>query len=323
MAHPVRRRLVLAALAVPFAALAQGGRVRRIGVLAPTPPGGRNNMDVFFQGMQALGYVQGRNLHVEWRFSDGKEERLPALAEELLKADVELIVAAGPPATRAAKAATNTVPIVMGSADPVEQGLVASLARPGGNMTGWCVVSAEGAQKQLALLKQALPRAERVAVLAGPGAVGYLSRTPDLTSAARSLGIALSFVAIPGAEALERAFATMRQDRVDAFMVMPEPHIDVLRDRIVALAAQNRVAGMYLWRFYVDGGGLMSYGPNLRAMIALWPAYVDKILKGARPGDLPVQTPTKYELVLNQGAAAAIGFTFPSSLVLAADTVIN
>jgi putative ABC transport system substrate-binding protein len=325
MPQPTRRRLLQAAfftLASPLA-FAQAERVRRIGLLVPAQNRGPNNIDVFFKGMQDLGYVQGRNLQVEARFAEGSEERLAALAGELVRLNVEVIVAAGPGAARAAKAATSTVPIVMGTSDPVEQGLIASLAQPGGNVTGWCMLSVESARKQLALLKEAMPRIGRVGVLATPEAMGHHVRAGELTGGAGALGLSLAPVEVAGSEGLESAFAALRRERADAFIVLPEPAIDALRDRIAALAAQARLPGMYTWRFYADAGGLMSYGPSLPTMIALWPGYVDKILKGARPADLPVQTPTKYELVLNQRAAKAIGFTFPSSLVLAADAVIN
>jgi putative ABC transport system substrate-binding protein len=298
-------------------------RPRKIGVLVPTRSQGPNNMDVFFQGMRELGYEQGRNLVVEVRFGDGEDHSLPALAADLVKQDVEVIVAAGPAATRAAKAATSTVPIVMGTTDPVERGLIASLAQPGGNMTGWCLLSTESAQKQLALLKEAMPRAARVCVVASPALIGQVTHTGELTRGARALGVSVVLVELPGPDALEAAFATMKKERADAFIVVPEPAIDRLSGRLAKLAARDRLPAMYLWRFYVDAGGLMSYGPNLRSMIALWPSYVDKILKGAKPGDLPVQTPTKFELVLNQTAAKEIGFTFPGSLLLAADAVVT
>ena len=325
MPHPARRRLLQAAfltLASPLA-FAQSEKVRRIGILVPAPSGGPNNMDVFFKGMQDLGYVPGRNLQVETRFAAGDAERTVALAQELVGQGVELIVAAGPGATRAAKAATSTVPIVMGATDPVEQGLIASLAQPGGNVTGWCMLSVESARKQLALLKEAVPRVARVGVVASPSAMVQHARAGELTAGARALGLSLALVELPGADGLERAFAILRKERVDAFIVMPEPAIDTLRDRLAVLAVQARLPAMYTFRQYADAGGLMSYGPSLRALIALWPGYVDRIFKGAKPGDLPVQTSSTYELVLNHRAAKAIGFTFPSSLVLAADAVIN
>ena len=318
-----RRRLLLAALAAPLAAAAQAPRVRRIGILvAAGARGPTQNMDVFFKGMRELGYVLEKNLHVETRYAEHVEERLPALAVELVKADVELIVAAGPAATRAARAATATVPIVMGTVDPVEQGLIQSLAQPGGNMTGFCFLSADTAQKQLSLLKQAFPRTSRVGVIANPAMV-KLMRAGALGEGARPLGLELAFVEVSSDESLEPGIASLRKERVDAFIVVPEPNLDRMRERIAALAARDKLPGMYSFRFYVDAGGLMSYGPSLRELIALWPGYVDKILKGARPGDLPVQLPTKYELVLSQRAARELGITFPQSLMLAADATVN
>lgn len=326
MFHPIRRRLVgaaMAALASPLA-FAQAERVRRIGLLAAVRSNAPNNMDVFFEGMRELGYVQGRNLVVEVRLApDGEDNRLPALAAELVRQDVEVILAAGPAATRAAKAATNTVPIVMGTVDPVEQGLIASLAQPGGNMTGWCFLSTESVQKQLALLKEAIPRAVRVGVIASPRMTQLVQRAGELARGAAALGLKLAFVELASPEGLEPAFATLRKERVDGFILIPEPALDALRDPVAALAAQHRLPGMYSFRLYVDAGGLMSYGPNLRTMIAVWPGYVDKILKGMKPGTIPVQTPTKYELVINQRAAKQIGFTFPGALLLAADSVVS
>lgn len=325
---PIPRRrfiaLALAASLAPLAAAAQRAeKARRIGILVPTAATGLNNFDVFFDGMRALGYVEGRNLLVERRFADGRDDLLPGLAADLVKQGVEIIVAAGPGATRAAHATTSTVPILMGTFDPVEQGLVASLARPGGNMTGWCILTTESVEKQLSMLNEAVPGLVRVAILATPRGARYVESAERIANAARALGITLKVVPVPNEEALDTSFAAARRDRADAVLVLPEPEIDRLRDRLAPLAVRHRVPTMYTWRFYVDAGGLMSYGANLRTMMAIWPSYADKILKGARPGELPVQTPTKYELVLNQRAAREIGFTFPGALLLAADAVIT
>jgi putative ABC transport system substrate-binding protein len=324
---PSRRRFLAAALAAavsaPFGAAAQPERVRKIGLLVAAGASGPNNMDVFFQGMRDLGYALERNLLVETRYAEHREERLPALAEELLKLDIELLIAAGPAATRAAKAATSTVPIVMGTVDPVQQGLIQSLARPGGNITGWCFLSADSAQKQLSLLKQAIPGAIRVGVLANPHMIGHINRAGELAQGARALGMTLAFVELAEEAGLEPAFAALRRERVDAFIAVAEPNIDKMSKRLAALAAQHKLPGMYSFRGYVQDGGLMAYGPSLRARIAIWPGYVDKILKGAKPGDLPVQLPTKFELVLNQRAARELGFTFPGGVLLQADAVIN
>jgi putative ABC transport system substrate-binding protein len=321
-----RRRLLLAALAAPlarpFGAVAQRDKAHRIGLLLPSAAQG-GHMEHFFRGLRELGYVEGSNLTVERRYAEGRDDRYPALAAELVKLPVDVLLAAGPAATRAAKAATSTVPIVMGTVDPVEQGLIQSLARPGGNMTGWCLLSTEGAQKQLSILKEALPRALRVGVVATPTMVKHVNRTGELAKGARELGLTLAFVEIAGEEALEAAFAALRRERVDAFILVAEPSLDRLADRIAALAARDKLPGMYSFRPYVVAGGLMAYGPSLRALVELWPAYVDRILKGANPGELPVQTPTKYELVVNQRVANELGVAFPAPLLLAADVVVR
>jgi putative ABC transport system substrate-binding protein len=324
----LRRRILAAALAssalVPLGARAQAEKQRRIGLLVPGAPSqGPHNMDVLFDGLREIGYVEGRNLVIERRFGEGKPERLAAMAAELARQDIELIVAAGPAATAAARAATSTMPIVGGTHDPVEQGLVASLARPGGNLTGFGVLTAETVEKQLSLLKEAMPRLKHVGILASPSMSGHVARAGLVASSARALSITMKSWDITGPESLASAFAAMKAERVEAFVVIPDAQIDVLRSQFASLAARHRLPGIYAWRFYADAGGLMSYGPNLRTMIATWPGYIDRILKGARPGELPILTPTKYELVLNERAARELGFTFPQALRLAADEVIN
>ena len=323
-----RRRacLAMAALASPLGASAQKPeRVRRIGLLLPHPGEARVPwLDLLYQGLRDLGYVEGRNLVIERRFADGRDERLPGLAAELVRANVEVLLAGGPAATRAAAAATTTIPIVMGTHDPVEQGLIASLARPGGNVTGWCFLSAETAEKQLGVLKEAMPRVKSVAVLVNPGMAAHEIRMKHIAQAGKAMGLQLAVFEIAGAGALAPTFAAMARDRVEAFILVPEPSvIDRLREEIIGLAAQHRLPGMYMFGFYPASGGLMSYGPSLAALSALWPSYVDRILKGARPADMPVETPRKYELVLNAKTARELGFTFPQSLLVAADQVLQ
>ena len=322
-----RRHLLQAALALPFAAARaaraqDSGKRHRIGVLMVGASGGTGNVPVFFDGLRELGYVEGRNLVVERRFA-ATDDALEALARELVKLDVEVIVAGGPTATRAARAATSTVPIVMGTHDPVEQGLIASLARPGGNVTGWCVLSVDSASKQFALLKEAVPRLARVGLIANPQMAAHATRMGHLTAAARDLGLHVVPIEVSSREAIAPGFQALRRERVDAFTVIPEPQLDAMSSEIVKHAAEHRLPGMYTWKLYVNAGGLMSYGPSLPAMMRLWAPYVDKILRGTRPGDLPVETPRKYELILNQRAAHALGFTFPSALLLAADEVMT
>jgi putative ABC transport system substrate-binding protein len=321
-----RRFLAAALLAAPFSAFAQKDeRVRRIGLLLPFPPSATPAwLDALNQGLRELGYVEGRNLVIERRFGDGRDERLPALAAELVRANVEVLLAGGPAATRAAAGATKTIPIVMGTHDPVEQGLIASLARPGGNVTGWSFLSAETAEKQLGVLKEAMPRLRLAAVLVNPGMAAHEVRVKHITQAAKAMGLQLAVLEITSAQALSASFAAMSRDGVEAFILVPEPSlIDGMRGEIITLAARHRIPGMYMFRFYPDSGGLMSYGPSLEALSALWPSYVDKILKGARPAELPVATPRKYELVLNANTARELGFTFPQALLVAADQVIR
>ncbi len=322
-----RRHLLKAALALPFAAASaaraqEGGKRHRIGVLMVGGNAGPNNVPVLYDGLRELGYVEGRNLVVERRFAT-TDDALEGLARELVKLDVEVIVAGGPTATRAARAATSVVPIVMGTHDPVEQGLIASLARPGGNVTGWCVLSVDTASKQFALLKEAVPRLSRVGLIANPQMAAHATRIGHLTIAARDLGLQVVPIEVTSREAVAAAFATLHKERVEAFAVIPEPQLDLMSGEIARHAAEHRLPGMYTWKLYVSAGGLMSYGPSLPAMMRLWAPYVDKILRGTRPGDLPVETPRKYELVLNQRAAHALGFTFPSALLLAADEVLS
>ena len=322
-----RRTLLRAALAAPFAraaathAQAPEGR-HRIGVLMVGGGAGPGNVPLLYEGLRELGYVEGRNLIVERRFAPS-DDALEALARELVKLDVEVIVAGGPTATRAARAATSVVPIVMGTHDPVEQGLIASLAHPGGNVTGWCVLSVDTASKQFALLKEAVPRLARVGLIANPQMAAHATRMGHLSAAARELGLQVVPIEVSSREAVAAAFGAMRKERVEAFAVIPEPQLDLMSGEIARHAAEFRMPGMYTWKLYVSAGGLMSYGPSLPAMMRLWAPYVDKILRGARPGDLPVETPRKYELILNQRAAQALGFVFPSALLLSADEVIS
>jgi putative ABC transport system substrate-binding protein len=323
-----RRLLLQAALAAPFAApsraLAQPAEGRhRIGLLLPGDSAGPTNVPTFIEALREMGYEEGRNLVIERRYAGTSEERLVEHARDLVKEGVEIIVAAGPSATRAAREATATVPIVMGNHDPVEQGLVASLARPGGNVTGWSMLSVDMAQKQLAILKEAIPRLARVAVVANPEMAGHALRSEALRKAARDVGLELAGLDVAREEAIAPAFATMRREGIQAFFVVPDPRLDGLRASLVRQAEEARMPGMYTWRLYVAAGGLMSYGPSLPQMVRRWAHYVDKILKGARPAELPIEAPRKYELVLNQRSARALGFTFPGTLLLAADEVIS
>jgi putative tryptophan/tyrosine transport system substrate-binding protein len=317
--------IVVASLA---AEAQQPTHVYRIGRLSngPLVPQSYPILEAFRQGLRDLGYVEGQNLVIEYRYAEGNAERLVALAAELARLKLEVIVAGDAAATRAAQHATRTIPIVIaGSTDPVGQGLVASLAQPGGNTTGLSYLSAELPGKQLEFLKETLPQCTRIAVLGNPASSTYGSRLNNLTVAARALGIQLHVVELHSLDELDAAFAAMTRAGTDALMVAPDPVlITILRGSVVAdLATKNRLPAMYAWREYVDAGGLMSYGPNLPDLHRRAAVYVDKILKGANPAELPVEQATKFELVINLKTAKAMGLTIPPSILFQADEVIR
>jgi putative ABC transport system substrate-binding protein len=316
-------------LAAPLAAEAQqAAKVARIGYLSPNLATSPHLREAFRQGLRDLGYVEGRNVVFEYRDAEGKVERLPALAAELVELKVDVIVTEGANTSvpLAAKQATRTLPIVFASAaDPVGSGLVTSLARPGGNVTGASILSPEIVGKRLELLTQAVPGVSRVAVLWLPGALGertekYMLKEADV--AARALGVQLQFVEARGPADLDRAFSDMTRARAGALTVLPS--LMFLREhrRLVDLAAKHRLPAVYTVKEYVDAGGLMAYAPNLAEVFRRAATYVDKILKGAKPADHPVEQPTKFELVINLKTAKALGLTIPSSLLQRADQVI-
>jgi putative tryptophan/tyrosine transport system substrate-binding protein len=312
----------------PLAAEAQqAAKVARIGYLATNLEAGSHVPEAFLQGLRDLGYVEGRNLVIEYRSAEGKPERLPALAAELVALKVDLIVAPNTPAALAAKHATRTLPIVfVGAGEPVTSGLVTSLARPGGNVTGLSVLSTELVGKWLELLKQAVPGVNRVAALWQPGAMDERTDKDMLKGAevaARALGVRLQFVEARGPADFERAFSDMTRERAGALTVRPAPMFIIERRRLVDLAAKNRLPAVYAWREFVDAGGLMAYGPNLADLYRRAATYADKILKGTKPGDLPVEQPTKFELVINLKTAKALGLTIPPSVLGRADQVIE
>ncbi len=315
-------------LAAPLASEAQPVKVPRIGVLSPGSPGGPTPLlDAFRQGLRELGYVEGQNIRLEYRFAELRLERLPGLATELVALKVDVIVASNQVSALAAKQATKTIPIVFALAgDPVASGLVTSLARPGGNVTGLSVLYSELAGKWLELLTQAVPRVSRVAVLWQPGGVGERTEKDILKEAdvaARALGVRLQFVEARGPADLDRAFSDMARARAGALTVFGGAMLLVERRRLVELAAKNRLPAVYTTREFVDAGGLMSYGPHLADLFRRAATYVDKILKGAKPGDLPVEQPTKFDLVINLKAAKALGLTIPPLVLGRADEVIQ
>jgi putative ABC transport system substrate-binding protein len=317
-------------LGAPLAAEAQqAAKIARIGYLAFNLAAGDPRIrEAFLQGLRDLGYVEGRNLLIEYRDAAGKTERFPALAAELVALKVDVIVAGGGTlAALAAKQATTTLPIVFAAVgNPVAEGLVTSLARPGGNVTGLSLVQQELVGKSLELLKQAVPEVSRVALLLKPDAMPDRAKKDRLNAAdvaARALGVRLQVVEARGPEDFDRAFSDMTRARAGALAVLATPVFDSERRRLVDLAAKNRLPTVYSYRSYVEAGGLMSYGPDLADSFRRAATYVDKILKGAKPGDLPVEQPTKFELVINLKTAKALGLTIPQSLLERADEVIQ
>ena len=322
--------LALSLLAAPLAAEAQqAAKVARIGYLSPNLAASPHLREAFRQGLRDLGYVEGRNVVIEYRDAEGKVERLPALAAELVALKVDVIVAEGGNTLvpLAAKQATRTIPIVFAAAaDPVGSGLVTSLARPGGNVTGLSSLGPELVGKRLELLTQAVPGVGRVAVLWLPGALGERTEKDMLTGAevaARALGVRLQFVEARGPADFDRAFSDMTRARAGALTVLPSNMFLREHRRLVDLAAKNRLPAVYTSREFVDAGGLMSYGANLTDLFRRAATYVDKILKGAKPGDLPVEQPTKFELVINLKTAKALGLTIPPSVLARADQIIE
>jgi ABC-type uncharacterized transport system substrate-binding protein len=313
--------LVLALLGAPRAADAQPPeRTVRVGFLVPASPS--DDVEGFLGGMRDLGYVEGRNLVVEYRAAGGKSERLDDLVAELIRLKVDVIVTGGTPAALAAKRARTVIPVVIGAmGDPVESGVVASLARPGGNITGLSLQTSEGfAGKYLELLREAVPKVSRVAILGRPSA---RSPVQAMEQAARSLDVRVQLIEVDQPGQLEGAFAAMTAQNVGALVVTPSPFNVTHRDRIVSLAAKHRLPAMYGLTAFVDAGGLMAYGASLRDLFRRAATYVDKILKGAKPADLPVEQATKFDLVINLKTARALGLIIPPSLLGRADRVID
>jgi len=310
-------------LAAPLAAEAeQAGKVWRIGVLlASDSP----NVEAFRQELRKLGYVEGRNILIEYRWHEGKYDRLPALAAELVNLKPDLILVAGPQPTLALKAATTTVPIVFaGNADPVGLGLVSSLAHPGGNLTGFAtLVPEEFGAKQVQLLRVAVPAAARMSVLIRPENPMHRTYLPQTVAAAKKLSMRLQILEARTPTELDSAFAAATREHADVLLVLADNLFNAHRTQIVALAAKSRLPTLYLWKEDVLAGGLMSYAPLLSDMFRRVPTYVDKILKGAKPADLPVEQPTKFELIINLKTAKALGLTIPPALLARADQVIE
>jgi putative tryptophan/tyrosine transport system substrate-binding protein len=327
----ISRRRFLGSLGVgvlvgPFEGAAQpAAKIPRIGYISAEAVSA-DQAAAFREGLRELGYIEGRNIIIEYRFARGRYELLPGFAAELVRQKVDLIVANNTPAVRAAKEATTTIPIVMPSpADAVGSGLVASLAHPGGNVTGLSFLGSELVGKRLQLLKEVVPTISVAAVLwhpdvFGEGTVKHMREETEV--AARALGLDLQWVPTRKPDDFPGAFASIART-VRGLLVWPSPMFQSERLRLVDLAAQHRLLAVYYLREYVEAGGLLSYGPNLANLHRRAATYVDKILKGAKPADLPIEQPTKFELVINLKTAKALGLTIPPSLLLRADEVIQ
>jgi putative ABC transport system substrate-binding protein len=320
--------VALGVLAAPLAVHAQAQKVHRIGWLLSVPSTSEPSLQAlvaFRQGLRDLGYVEGRNVVIEYRFAEGGPAQLPALAAELVNGRMDVIVTDGSYATRAAQGATTTIPIVMAvSASPVEQGFVAGLGRPGGNITGLSMLLPELAKKRLDQLTKLLPKARRVAVLGRPEDPISVLQWRATEEAGRSLGLELQAIEARGHSTdYERMFDDADRGKADAVIVLADAIFARDCAQIVALANKRRLPAVYFERLFPAAGGLMSYGPSIADLFLRSAGYVDKILKGARPGDLPVEQPTKFDLVLNEKTAKAIGMTFPPALMSAADEVIR
>jgi putative ABC transport system substrate-binding protein len=320
--------LAVGILLVPFIAQAQQpAKVYRIGWLHPglSRPVPHPSLEDFRQGLRERGYVEGQNLIMEVRYAEGKAEQLPDLAAELVRLQVDVMVAGGAAAIRAAQHATRTIPIVMaGTADPVAQGFVASLAAPGGNTTGLSLLNTALPGKRLEILKETVPETKHVAVLVNLTNPTAQELLHNLTVAAQDLRVHLHVVELHRPDEVDSAFVTMTHAGADALIVVADPVLmDGLRARITDLAATSRLPAIYDWRMYVEAGGLMSYGPSLPSIYRQAATYVDKILKGAKPADLPVEQPTTFELVINLKTAKALGLTMPPVVLFQAHEVLQ
>src|SRR4051812_33556873 len=324
-----RRDLIIflasAMAAWPLVARAQQKAMPVIGVLSTSAPGPSSApfMAALRQGLSEAGYIDGQNLAIEYRWAEDHYDRLPALAADLVGRKVDLIVAGSPPGAFAAKSATSTIPIVFrGGGDPVGDGLVASLARPGGNLTGVLVLAAEVTAKRLELLSELVPQAGVIALLVNPNSSSAERVIHDVQQAARAKGVQLSIKASTDTE-IDAAFASLIEGPAGALLVGADPFLSGRREQLVALASRHGVPSIYAWREFAASGGLISYGASLTSAFRLLGTYAGKVLKGTKPADLPIQQPTTFELVINLKTAEALGLTVPQSMLIRADEVIQ
>jgi len=326
-----RRQLLIAfgagAVAVSFRLPAQPAKIPLVAYMSPVVP--QNNTDLrleaFVLGMRDLGYVPGKNLRLEVRWGEGRLERMPAIAAELVRLKPDVLVAASSPSILAARDATRTIPIVMPvSSDPVGDGIVASLARPGGNITGLSTMAPELGAKRLQLLQEVLSgRSRAVGVIWNPAYKGMGARFNEAKRAAPTLGVDLRSIEVRDPREMEAALEAVSRNLPDGLLLLVDPFTLSMRARIVEFAREKSLPAIYETREFVEAGGLMSYGPNLDAQYRRAAYYVDRILKGARPGDLPIEQPAKIELLVNLGTARSLNLTVPSSILLNANQVIN
>jgi putative ABC transport system substrate-binding protein len=303
----------------------QGGKVRRIGLLTGTSREGASiNFDAFLQGMRDLGYVEGRDFIADLRFADGNYDRFPELAAELVRLEADVIVTGTGAAIRTLQRATTTVPIVLAySTDPVGNGFVASLARPGGNITGLSGSSEDTSPKQLELVASVVTNVSRIGLLGNPASPVYADVRKSAQTAAQKVGLTLVSVEARNLQEIDRAFADLNNQRVQAFIGAADAVFFTQRQQIAELALRNRLPSMFSQREYAQAGGLMSYGENLSDFFRRAASFVDKIFKGAKPGDLPIEQPTRFNLVINRKTADALGMTIPPQLYIFADEVIE
>jgi ABC-type uncharacterized transport system substrate-binding protein len=302
----------------------QAGKISRLGFLSGSSAFVMSaRIEAFRQGMGEMGYVEGKNLAIEWRYGGGKVNRLPVLAKELVRLQVVLIVVGGgTPAARAAKNATRTIPIVMTNvADPVADGLVASLAHPGGNVTGVTSLTKDLSGKRLELLKEAFPNVYQVAVLWNSAVPERAVEFRETQAAAKAMRVWLQSLKVRSPDDIDRAFEAVSREHAGALVTLPDPLTNTYAARIAELAAKKRLPIMFAERLFIDAGGLMSYGPSYAEIYRHAAIFVDKILKGAKPADLPVEQPTKFELVINLKTAKQIGVTIPPDILAGADRV--
>ncbi len=311
-------------LSLHLADAQQPAKVPRIGFLGGSLSVNAARIEAFRQGLRELGYVEGRNIVIEWRHHEGNLDRLPALAAELVRLKVDIIITSGPPAARAAKEATVTIPIVMTQVgDPVGSGFVASLARPGGNITGLSTLAPELRGKRLEILKETIPKLSRVAVFGTSTFPGNAQSLKEVELAAGAFGVKLQYLDVLSSKDIETAFRAASKGRADAVLVLASPVFSVQRKQIVELAVKNRLPAIYYTAEWVEDGGLMTYGVSFNDLYRRAATYVDKILKGAKPADIPVEQPTKFEFIINLKTAKQIGLTIPPNVLARADKVIK